>query len=213
MFFLELSNAYSRLAGEKLSMRLLGLDQSWSLIHAAIEGLNNMSVANYSRIVYEVAKDAAAFALHPIMTWIISCAAHTMKRTTTNIKELALDEHIAKYAALCFSLLLNSKTLAEMTTYYQAICIVFMSPSESDDFITAKQLIDAALNDDKRDNPVYGEGELKVHKQPTAEHELKEEEDQRLYELEFADSTIKNASPLSQTVESSACAIHQLDGD
>jgi hypothetical protein len=126
-----------------LAFRLFVVDHSWALVWAVLLALNNMSVVQYAKVVFEAAKNPSVLSRQ--ITWLISCAAHTMHRMTATLKEADIDDSQREFAAQCFSLLLNSTTLDEASNHYLAICTVFLSPIINPSVHSAKQSIDLSL--------------------------------------------------------------------
>ena len=79
------------------------------------------------------------------MSWLISCAAHTMKRVTFSLKKLSLDEATYTYVSFCFSLLLNATTLDFASQLYRHICIILLTPTLTSEVANAKDKIREAL--------------------------------------------------------------------
>ena len=79
------------------------------------------------------------------MSWLISCAAHTMKRVTFSLKKLNLDDATYTYVSFCFSLLLNATTLDSASQLYRHICIILLTPTVTSEVEAAKHKIREAL--------------------------------------------------------------------
>ena len=98
--------------------------------------------------VWQVAQQPSLLAeKFPDVTWIISCTAHCMHRVTTTLRKLSgVQEFSFVWAALCFSLLLNSKDLATAREAYWNLCVFFLSEHSNEEFETAKYKLETLLD-------------------------------------------------------------------
>jgi hypothetical protein len=59
----------------------------WATIHAVLDAWNRMTINEYNALVFEFANGRLSEAQVNSKSWIISCAAHTMKRFTGSVKK------------------------------------------------------------------------------------------------------------------------------
>lgn len=110
---------------------------------------NNETAIEYAHHILALAK--REIKINNLRTYLVSCAAHTSKRFSKSITQFCSDRNtvIAKdkhrHACLCFSLLLNSRDLEMITTYFKWICTYYLSEYKSDDYILADKQLKEAL--------------------------------------------------------------------
>jgi hypothetical protein len=117
---------------QSLHFRLFIIDYAWASIHSAIEVFNKDSVPTYSINCYKLASGDTTLLDSENYTWLGSCVSHTMKRFADSLKKLQVSAKQKRYVCFCFSLLLNSTTLDEISTYFEKICLVFLSEKVKD---------------------------------------------------------------------------------
>ena len=141
------------------------------------------------------------------MSWLISCAAHTMKRVTFSLKKLNLDDATYTYVSFCFSLLLNATTLDSASQLYRHICIILLTPTVTSEVEAAKHKIREALaqrvvskeeEDEERKEDDRG---VELPPADDIEHEDDnhgdDDDDDNGQGETIKSSTIKNASPFA----------------
>jgi hypothetical protein len=121
---------------------LVVIDYSWASIHAILDVFNRVDVIGYAHHIFEEAKHGS---IKLDYTYLLSCAAHTMKRFSKAIKKFHLGKDLHRFICYCFSLLLNSTTLEKMDIYFDAMCSVFLSQHESDVFKKAVELLEESI--------------------------------------------------------------------
>lgn len=105
--------------------------------------LNSQTVEDYAKIMYQIASGARTFDDYPLNSWLASCAAHTMKRFVNSLDK-SIDRNLRRYICFCFSLMLNSTSLDQLSDYFRWICIVHLSETRSELVISSeKALIEA----------------------------------------------------------------------
>ena len=125
MFHLFKSN-YKKKFDSFLKFRIVGMDLSWATIHAALEMLNNETIEEYAKRIYEYSKVTT---VDFVKSFLASCCSHTMHRFTRALKRQVkfLEKEHRTFAVLCFSLLLNSLDLESSKQIFQLMCIVFLN--------------------------------------------------------------------------------------
>jgi len=73
-----------------------------------VQTLNGLNQIEYSKKVFEFANGSE---LDINISWLISCAGHTVKRVTNDFKSLNMTELQYRFVCYCFSLLMNSTNL------------------------------------------------------------------------------------------------------
>jgi hypothetical protein len=143
-FFLALRCQYERIYRKKFAFRTVVTDFSWPLMNSVCEQLNFCTMIDYSKHVFEIAKNGE---FDEKMSYLTSCISHTMKRLTFTIKSMQNDNRLRTYFYYIFSLLVNSTTLEMSIKYFRLACIIFMSSNLTKTVIEAKEQIALALNE------------------------------------------------------------------
>jgi hypothetical protein len=76
---------------------------------------------------------------------IAYCAAHTMKRWTKSLDKLQMSKSQKRFSSFLFSLLLNSKTLQEISIFFEHICVVMLSPTKTKYYYDSERLLAQSL--------------------------------------------------------------------
>jgi hypothetical protein len=66
--------------------RVVCTDMCWATVHAILDAWNRMTIDEYNKMVFEFANERMTVDQVVDKSWIISCAAHTMKRFTNSVK-------------------------------------------------------------------------------------------------------------------------------
>ena len=147
MFRLVKYNYGKIFPNDLFAFRLICLDLSWATIHAALEIINMENIGKYAQRVYSVAKNERSIDSFDRLSWLASCASHTMHRYVRHVKKSNIfkHKHAFSFSTFCFSLLLNSTTLNETTIVFRLMCIVFNSKFETSEsklaFSTLSELL------------------------------------------------------------------------
>jgi hypothetical protein len=72
---------------QPFKFRLAVTDLCWSTVHALCTVSNKQEVGEYAVDVFKLSKDELSELQIKSKTWLISCAAHTMKRFSNSVKK------------------------------------------------------------------------------------------------------------------------------
>jgi hypothetical protein len=138
MFYLLKSN-FKKKFGLPPKFRIIGMDLSWATIHAALEMFNMETVEEYAKRIYEYSQSTAV-SEEFTKSFLASCCSHTMHRFTRAIKRQVtfLNKEHRNFAALCFSLLLNTLDLDSTKEIFKLMCTVFLNEKYSSQVDEAK---------------------------------------------------------------------------
>jgi hypothetical protein len=147
-------------------------------------------------------------------SWLASCAAHTMKRfvTTFDLMKTKPDELVRCMGIFGFSLMLNSKDLRTIKTYFELLCTIFLSKHKTDICKQAINAIRVAIQErpdsHKRLNKILKSvnkasiGDLTLILESLTREELDEEEEV-MEEEELADEQYKTELIDQETTKTS----------
>lgn len=125
-FFRCFKTDYAHEYSEDLIFRLVIQDYNFMQMHSSTESFNNEDLISYSNKVWRLSQYDDTIDINKT-TWICSCASHTMKRFINRLKKIIFDKMIIRFAAYCFSLLLNCIDLHSISTYFEILCFIFYS--------------------------------------------------------------------------------------
>ena len=136
MFFFLKCN-YKKKFGSPLLFRIIGMDLSWATIHASLEIFNQETVEEYAKRIFEYSQSTTD---EFTKTFLSSCCSHSMHRFSRGLKRDVkfLEKEHRYFAALCFSLLLNSLDLDTSKHIFKLMCTVFLNDKFSQDVEIAK---------------------------------------------------------------------------
>ena len=138
-----------------LSFRLIVSDFSWPTIHATLEILNLESIFSYAERVYRLSLEEPLRENKVNMSWLASCASHTMNRFTKALKvkiNFGKNTDHRRFAIFCFSLLLNCTTLHQASSLFKQILIIFCSEFETEEFQNALEAIETTISERPEEN-------------------------------------------------------------
>jgi hypothetical protein len=129
------------------NFRLITVDMSWALNHSIVNVFNKMDIDKYGDKVFELASGNTGLLEDTSCSWIVSCAGHTMKRFTNMLGKQKLKKSNYLYACYCFSLLLNSTTLAMISNIFELMCIIMCSEYMSKNVDMAEEKLKKLLEE------------------------------------------------------------------
>ena len=138
-----------------LSFRLVVSDFSWPTIHATLEVLNLESIFSYSERVYRLSLEEPPRNNEVNLSWLASCASHTMNRFTKAIKlkiNFGKNTDHRQFSIFSFSLLLNCTTLHQASSLFGLMVIIFCSEYETAEFQNALVAIKTAISERPEEN-------------------------------------------------------------
>jgi hypothetical protein len=161
-FFDEIRYKYEEIYGENdFNFRLIVVEYSWPLILSILNKLNNLeTIIQYAQKCYELAKgcslDSGLIIASKTNSWLVTCAHSTMQRFIKSIDNLTtgvkiLTQSQKRYICFCFGLLLNSKSLDEISIYFKYMCIVFLSMNADSKFKEAELFLVNSLRERNND--------------------------------------------------------------
>jgi hypothetical protein len=130
-FWLDFKFKYEKIFSDRFHFRLITTDNAFAIIHSLIDTLNKDSINEYAEKVFKLASGDTKLLNSKSYSWIASCVAHTMKRLANSLKVFNLNVNQKRYVCFAFSLLLNSTTLVEISTYFEKMCTIFLSEFQS----------------------------------------------------------------------------------
>jgi hypothetical protein len=80
-------------------------------------------------------------------SWLASCAVDTMKRFADGTRRLNMSKDQRELACYGFSLLIDSTDLTALETFYELLCIIFLSPTIDNEVNVALLKIRAIVRD------------------------------------------------------------------
>jgi hypothetical protein len=137
-FLRHLKGNYEKYFKEKLKFRLVVIDYSWASIHAFVEVFNRQEIIEYAHHIYKLATGGE---INENFSYLLSCASHTMKRFSRSIQKLTTTKDTHRFICYLFSLLLNSTSLEMIGEYFQLICIIYLSPTQTKYFLRTKETL------------------------------------------------------------------------
>ena len=149
-FLWSLKFEYEKLFCETLNFRFFVMDFTWTSIHSCLRVFNNETAIEYAHHILSLSKHEIK--INKSKTYLVSCVAHTSKRFSKAVTEFCLETNVLiakdkhRHACLCFSLLLNSRDLQTITTYFKLICTYYLSKYKTDAFILADRQIKDSLD-------------------------------------------------------------------
>ena len=128
--FLLLKTNFRKKFGIAPKFRILGMDLTWATIHAALEVLNQDTIAEYSIRIYQYSKSSIS---NFDKTFLASCCSHTMHRFVRALKRQVkfLEKEHRTFAVLCFSLLLYCLDFEVTQLIFKQMCTVFLNSKYS----------------------------------------------------------------------------------
>ena len=145
IMIMRMKYQFEKFLSKQFNFRIFVCDFSWTLIHSAIESLNQISIIQYANLVMKLANDKLNKERSIEISWLASCMSHTMKRFTNFLKKDKIHGQQYIYACYAFSLLANCTDIVIVKTYYQWIYIIFMSSVEDQLFISNRECLKTAL--------------------------------------------------------------------
>ena len=143
-FFMSLAFRFRAAFKTNLCFRLVVIDYSLASIHALLDALKRETVEMYSAHVFALAKNESGIECG--LTWLASCAAHTMHRLVRSVKrKFKVSKEIKSLFCHCFSLMLNAKDLGCLDELFRAIVVVFSSPFESPVFVESLGILQLSI--------------------------------------------------------------------
>jgi hypothetical protein len=113
-------------ADDGFYFRLVVIDSRLASLHAVLHAICRDEVHSYAKRVFKLAKGEAQ--LTNEKSWIATRASNTMHRFCKSIDKLSnINKTKRAFFCLSFSLLLNSQTLDEISSFYRSMVVVCFS--------------------------------------------------------------------------------------